>query len=180
MSITSASRIGQSVVYYVSATLGGVAAAALAVHVAIDVALRVFGSPALGTIEYVQFIYMPAVTLGGVAAAQRGFGHITVDLLVRWMSGPVFIASRLLVLLVLLILGAALSFAAFGSVAESLVLGEAGVISQIPLWPGKFTMGVVFIFFDLMILLQLFDKSTYQDLAESDATFETLVEKQVI
>lgn len=169
---------GQSIIFNVSAAIGGIAAAGLAIHVVVDVGLRASGHPALGTIEFVQFIYMPLVSVGGVAAAQQGFRHISVDVLRRWLGGAVFAASQVIILLAVLGVAIALAVAMGQAALESFGLNEVGIISKVPLWIGKVSLSALFSVLAVTVLFLLFDKKTYLDADAADGIESLTIETQ--
>lgn len=166
--------------FRVTAIVAGLAAVALAVHVVVAVILRVLQVPVLGTVEYIQYLYMPAVSLGAIAATQLGYEHITVSAITPLLRGRILIAARVLALLLMLALGIAVAYVSFQVSAQSLRMGEAGQISGIPLWPAKAMIGAVFSVFSAMVLLQILDVRTYQATGEPELPAEILNEQRAM
>lgn len=123
--------------------LGGVAVVLLLVTVLTDVTLRfAFTMPLPGTIEYVSFWYMAAISFLGLALAERHGEHIDAPIIVDRL--PASIRRELTVIGKALFAAVMIAIAVWGweeAVRQS-EIGERGGAAGVLLWPARFLVPI--------------------------------------
>lgn len=119
--------------------LGGIAVVLLLVTVLIDVTLRfAFSMPLPGTIEYVSFWYMGAISFLGMALAERHGEHIDAPLVFDRLPAP--IRREVIVIGKVLFAAVMIAIAVWGweEAVRQWEIGERGGAAGVALWPARF------------------------------------------
>lgn len=138
----TAFRRGINALTVVLATISGIAAVAMGLHVAADVVGRnVFNTPIAGTLEFITYWWMPVIVFLAIPYVEQKRAQITVTLISDALTGrhkdiahlAVTIGSAVIFLLVL--------YLAYNSFSDAMRVGQtsSGAVA-VPIWLGKGVM----------------------------------------
>ncbi|MGY1914144.1 TRAP transporter small permease [Blastococcus sp. SYSU DS0973] len=143
---------------------GRIAVLALMLHVTLDTVLRkTTGEPITGTLEYVQFWYMPAICLLGFVAAELQNDHITAPVVYDRMSPAVRRELSLVAAVATVAILLAYAWWGFEEALLQLERGATGPISGIVIWPAVFLVPIGSVAAAVAVGLTLMRKPWAQD-----------------
>jgi TRAP-type C4-dicarboxylate transport system permease small subunit len=132
--------------------------AAMAVHVSIDILMRYLAGSSLGaTLEIGTYYYMVAVAFLGLANAQLGNHHITVDIVAELLPER----GRHMLTLFANVVAAAFvlvySRASFLAAMQNMVIGEYTITAKflMPIWPSRWVLFVSLVALFVVLLVQI-------------------------
>src|SRR3990170_5864635 len=141
----------------VDRALSIVAATALLVmmmHVVLHALARfLLNAPISGTNEMVQFWYLPVVALLGIPAAQLQREHITVTLLVDWVSRVPAIAFRLFSAALCLLVSIGFAWFGFDEALQNTRVRSTAGFTDVITWPVYYLVPLVFAVLAILYLI---------------------------
>lgn len=158
MTTTSSSRITDhptlavirrvvNAITVVLATLSGIAAVAMGLHVVADVVARnLFNEPIPGTLEYITYWWMPLIIFLAIPYVEQKKAQITVTLMSDALHGRHKDQAHILITVVTLIIFALVVFLAYASFTDALEIfqSSSGAV-HVPIWLGKAVMFVALV-----------------------------------
>jgi TRAP-type C4-dicarboxylate transport system permease small subunit len=133
---------------------GRIAVLALMLHVTLDTFLRkTVGDPIDGTLEYVQFWYMPAIALLGFVAAELQDDHMTAPVLYERMSRTMRRELSLLAAVVTVVVLLAFAWLGMEEAILQFERGATGPVSGIVIWPAVFLVPLASVATAIAVLL---------------------------
>lgn len=135
----------------------GAACLVMGVHVVVDVLSRaIFNSPLGGTIDYVQYWWMPCIAFLAMAHTQALEQHLRVTILVDRLSPAVRRQVDIAAYLLSAVAIAALVFYGWIEAVGAWEVGEAALGTVVvPIWPLRFVAFIGLLVFFLQILVML-------------------------
>jgi TRAP-type C4-dicarboxylate transport system permease small subunit len=119
--------------------IGSLAAAVLMLQIVVDVTLRyIFNNPLRGTIEYVQFWWMPLLAAAGIFTAQARGEHIRMELVAAGAKPVVRRALGVLSALLTVVFVGLISWHSAVAAYGAMERGEATTSMRAPIWPVRF------------------------------------------
>ena len=156
--------------------LGGLAILlAMLISVANILGRKIFNMPVPGYVAIMQQM-VPLMAFLGVAYCQRLGGHIRMDLVAGKLSGRVLWLTEAIGILVMLILSVALFYGAFDHASRALTLGDTTDDLNIPTWPVKMVVAVMFAFLIARLVLQLWGYARAMRTGEDEPVAVPLIE----
>ncbi|MDO5511737.1 TRAP transporter small permease subunit [Corynebacterium sp.] len=133
-----------SAITTVMATLSGIAAVAMGLHVVADVVARnLFNSPIAGTLEFITYWWMPIIIFLAVPYVEQKRAQITVTLMSDALTGRHKDQANVLITVVTALIFALVLFLAFSSFTDAMEISQTSSGSvQVPIWLGKAVMFV--------------------------------------
>lgn len=135
-------RRGINAVTLVLATISGIAAVAMGIHVVADVVGRYFfNAPLAGTLEFITYWWMPVIIFLAIPYVEQKRAQITVTLMSDALSGRHKDIAHIAIAVVSLVIFALVLYLAYNSFADAMRIGQtsAGAVA-VPIWIGKGVM----------------------------------------
>lgn len=157
--VSAANRLG---------VVGGLGLLLLMLHVGLDVGLRYLANqPMPGTIEYIQYYYMPIVALFGLAVAHSRSEHIEAPILFDRLPAAYRRHFRVLGLVVVLAFAAAVTWQGTGYALTAFERGDIGGSTGLVIWPARFFVPIGLGMYALHVVVDLIRPAA--DQAEREA-----------
>lgn len=139
------------------AALAGLALGLMVLHIVVDVAGRTLArQPVPGTLEYVQYVWMPTITLAAMAYAEKMRTHPRVTVALPPEGSTPRRVVDVVAQLATVAVVALLFVNSIPEAAGSVAIGEAAISTlTVPIWPAKIAAVVAFAAFLLQSLLVL-------------------------
>ncbi|GAB3691204.1 TRAP transporter small permease subunit [Corynebacterium nasicanis] len=126
----------------VLATISGIAAVAMGLHVTADVVGRnLFNTPIAGTLEFITYWWMPVIIFLAIPYVEQKRAQITVTLMSDALTGRHKEVANIAITAVTLIIFLLVLYLAFNSFTDAMRIGQTSSGSvAVPIWLGKGVM----------------------------------------
>lgn len=150
--------------------IGAIAGMLLLLHVTADVIGRsVFGRPLGGTLEIVQYWYMPAIVFFGLAFTQLRDEHLKVILLTESLPPRIRKVAEMVGQIIPFLLVLVLLYFGWSGANYSMSIGETALGTvNVPTWPPRF-----FVVIGLGMLLVQFFVTIYRMILKPASAYVT-------
>ena len=123
-------------------------------QITVNALMRTFlNQPILYTQELVQYIYLPVVALFGMIAAQAANQHIASDLISKYFPPSALRHVRTFLSVLCSCLLAVVTWYTLQHAFEGHTLGVTAGITDIPIWPIRYLVPVVFAALTLQLVI---------------------------
>lgn len=120
------------------ALVGATAIILLALHILVDVTARsFFNRPLPGTLDYVQYWWMPILCWAGILYAQYTNEHITVETVFENIDRRWARILRRAVLAVCILFFLMIAYFGLQKALEAIEINEFAAVSNLPIWAPK-------------------------------------------
>ena len=131
----------------------------MVVHITLDVAGRTgFRNPLPGTLEFVQYVYMPVIALCAMAMAERMGQHPRVTVLLPADGTASRRAVDIIGQVTLIVVVGLLFYYGIGAAEHSIAIDESVIAAiNVPVWPAKVIAVIAFGAFLLQAVVVLIE-----------------------
>ena len=148
-----------SIASYALAIVSAIGLGLMVVHITLDVAGRTgFRNPLPGTLEFVQYVYMPVIALCAMAMAERMGQHPRVTVLLPADGTASRRAVDIIGQVTLIVVVGLLFYSGIGAAEHSIAIDESVIAAiNVPVWPAKVIAVIAFGAFLLQAVVVLIE-----------------------